>query len=489
MNFKKITIIVFALIYLVAAKSRWSATQIIPNADFIGAGEVHLGYRFALGGDTSGAIETASIIPINIGISEWMTLSLSWADGFSAGFKGRLLDEYSTYMPSLAIGVRELYTNTQLTQAFIAENDTSAVTSELYLALGKTVQTIATRFHGGITSLPNAEGEEINTFIGIEKKLNDDIYLTLEGWGLEDRFNIALFGSFRFMKQKQAQLSVGLVDLEHMLFSSDGVGLTLNPESNSDWVKPAITAQFTYSFPFSFGSQAQFRTVENLYSEQQNHISILESRFDSLSLRQVESKIREDSLTTMLDSVVRIIESGDTLPDHYAEIYAKLVAYDIAYRAEPFEPKSVRRIGKEIVGYDEDAVDVLKIVLRRKGEPRRIKRHAVTLLGEMQVFDIVPFLLDILAETRDSRIKIQVISTLGKIGDQSASYALKHLAESSDEGVAIAAAEVLLLWKENRAQEKNLSQDSEFIVESTEIESKEPKKEPTNSDDKGKTDD
>lgn len=471
MKFNRIIVVFSALALGVTpliGATRWSANHIIPDADFVGSGELKIGYEGFLNTDTEGEYQFTSLVPVTLGVSEWLTTSIGWADGVTFGFKGRVLDEYKPYLPSVAIGVRDLYNNTMLARSGV-ENSTPEVTGELYLAFSKGFDLITTRFHGGVLSIPNSDTEEINGFFGVEKYFGNDFYLTFEGWSFADRLNLALFGTFRFLPKQRAEFYMGVIDIERLFFDQkDDFEMSFEPDFESDPVKPGISMGVNFAFSFPFGEQTQFRTVEKNYRDQQAEITYLKESVNSLKQDIDRENKRNDSLGYELAQLSLRVIDPDPIPQYYEEVFARLLLYRKGYETKPFDPESIRKVRSEIFAFEEHAENSLLRVVKKGNDNPKLEMDAVSLLGMMKSGKAVPVLLERLGSTQDRRYKIEIISALGTIGDRGAAYALEHLVNSGDESVAIAAGEVLSSWeneKINTPPEPEPAPGEEFIIE------------------------
>lgn len=449
------------------AKTRWSSNHIIPDADFVGAGELITRYEMFINSDSTGQVNFTHLAPFEMGFSEWLTLSLGYTDGVTLGFKGRILDEYNKYTPSLAIGVRNLFANEQLARGGVNSRNYDYL-GEIYLALSKSVEPIKTRFHLGVSSYPNSSNDQINIQFGVEKYFGNAFYTTLEGWSFADQLNLAIFGTFRVLKSQNLEVAVGLIDIERLFFnSSNEASFSLTPDFSTDPVKPGISLTVAYAIPLSFGSKTQFRDIEDLYQEQEKNMKETRDKVDSLALLLAESSFRADSLSGRVDSLSKVVNSADTIPSFYENILALLISYNNIYNQDIFKPNDAKKISGEIFGYGDDASPALLGVLSIESD-ENLKLRAISLLGEMKSKDAVPSLLDMLADTRNSRMKIEIISALGNIDDRSVTYAITHLASSADEAVALTAKEILSLWEKSKP-EKNIenseNSSEKFVIE------------------------
>lgn len=461
------TLLCSALLILPAmGKTRRSANHIIPDADFPGTGSLSVGYEGFLHSNEKGDdYFVQHLVPVELGVSEWLTITTGWADGMTLGLKGRILDEYNPVMPSLAIGVRDLFNSTTLARAGL-DNDSPEVTSEVYLALSKGFDLITTRFHGGISSIPGSETEKFNGFFGVEKYFGGNFYLTFEGWTMYDRLNMALFGTFRFLPEKRGELYVGAVDLERLFFNQKSdLEMSFETDFDSDPVKPGICFGFTMNFNFPIGGQTQFRTLEDLYVEQRSEIEELRKSQDTLKDLLIDETLKRLELQSVVDSLGEVMPHIDTIPQYYEEIYARLLLYRRGYETKPFNPLIVRSVREEIFAFEDHAENSLIYLLQKGDRNVRLELDAVSLLGMMKSNKAVPFLLEKLGVVMDRKYKIEIISSLGMIGDRGATYALEQLVNSGDESVAIAAGEVLRSWEQGAPVSDSSTADEEFIIE------------------------
>jgi len=442
---------IFTVLIIVAipllGKTRWSSVRTIPDADFIGSGEFIVGYDGFVNSNRQNEIFVTSQVPLSMGVGEWLTVYSAWSDGVTAGFKARILDEFHPAMPSLAVGVRNLYHNSNLTRGGVP-NNSPEFTGEIYLAASKGFDLITTRFHGGVLSIPSSSTEQFNGFFGIEKYFGGSFYVSFEGFSLYDRFNLSLFGTLRFLKNDRAEIFAGLIDLERLLFNqSYDLDMSLEPDFPSDFVKPGIAIGFNCAFSLPFGKQTQFKGIEDLYLEQNKDLNSLRESQNSLSAKVETEHFRIDTLSLIIDSIGKEIIKPEILPDHYEEIYARLLAYRSKFESKPYDPEMTRKIQEQIFAFEVDAENTLLRVVKKGDKNPDVIRDAISLLSLMKSQKSVPLFLELLGETRERRMKISLISALGTIGDRNATYALKHIASSNDEAVATAAREILKTWE------------------------------------------
>jgi len=447
---KKAFILLLIIISIIPAKTRRATSRFTPNADMIGAGRIIVNYHNFMNCEYSEGISGRSLYYISIGASEWVEGSLAYADGASLSLKARILDEYEPAMPSLAIGVQNFFNNATLYRSRLSAEQYKE-TGEVYATIAKSAEVIQTRFHGGILSLPGSEIDKINGFFAIEKYFGDDFFITFEGFSQQKKFYTALTLTLRFMPRNMAEIYFSLLDLESV-FSNDKRGLgisSLIPNSRDDWIKPGIIAGISLTFGGKqkwIDRRTQFKTVEDNFAHHDTiikklifQVGDLKNENECLSMENVFMKTQVDSLKIAFGMI-------DTMPVHYSEIYSRIVSYAAAYSADNFDPMEVRRIVGEVKKYGKDGEDIVAYVAYNSSD-RTIKIRSVTMLGELQAWDKVPLLLGMLDNTVDSRLKVEIITALGKINDRSVRAKIEEYATSGDEYLSIAANEVLDFWR------------------------------------------
>ena len=449
---RRIVILLLIAVSVVSAKTRWGTTRFTPNADMIGAGRIIVNYNIFMNTEYDNGMTGTSLFYLNAGASEWFEGALGYADGLNFSIKGRVLDEYTKASPSLAIGVQNMFHNTTLARSRLP-SDKYESTGEIFVALGKSSNFIRTRFHTGILSLPDSDKNKINGFAALEKNFGDDFYLTIEGFSLRKKFYVTLTATVRFLKENNAELYVSVVDFERMFITQNrDFGVTLTPQSHKDWIKPGLVAGFSLSFGGRgkwINNQAQFRTVEDNFAIHDTIIKDLKSRIDTLK-NETEFLSEENAFVkSQIDSLKIVLGMTDTLPLHYSEIYSRIVSYAAAYSADEFDPLEVRRIVDEVKKYGRNGIDVVAKIAKETSD-RMIRIRSITMLGELRAWDKIPTLLDMLGTTIDSRLKIEIIATLGKINDRSVKAKIEEYANSADDNLRIAANEVLDLWNKSK---------------------------------------
>ncbi|MGM0444165.1 MAG: HEAT repeat domain-containing protein [Fibrobacterota bacterium] len=457
---------IFMLLAGVAGKTRRSTLRTVPDADFIGGGALQGGYSWYLYEDTAGERASLHQGDALLGISEFMNVGVSWTGtGASLSLKGRLLDEYSGPYPSVALGVRDMYTSSTLSR--IGESgDTPDRTGEVFLAFSKSYEPATLRFHGGITSLPYQKGEAFNLFIALEKYLGSFFYMTLEGWSLRDRFHTAFSSTLRFLPENRGEFVFEVVDLASFLTDEHGsprLGLTRG--SDKDWVVPGLSLGFSFYMPTDLAQKPSFRTLENLYSENRDDLQTLRKELPQLRENISRMESANTALSSRVDSLSQRFESTDSLLPEYRQVRSMLRRLTALYRSEPVDYQKIRSLRDQFSQGDSTMQEMILRVLKNEDEPQSLRMQAAAVTGLIKMDEAVAVLLDILAENPPGRFQVELIVSLGLIGDTSVRYALENLARSDDPSVAAAAREVLYMWDSADIPAGYIETQSEFSVE------------------------
>lgn len=455
----KILLLLLIVVAVAPAKTRWATTRFTPNADFVGAGRFVTNYNIFLNTEFDKGMTGKSLMYMNVGASEWFEGTLGYADGFNFAIKGRILNEYTRAVPSLAIGVRNMFHNETLARSR-QDSNLHGSTNELFMAFGKSSDYIQMRFHAGLLTLPDSKIDQLNGFAAIEKYFGDDFYLTLEGFSQQHKFYLALTATVRFMKENRGEIYVSILDLQRMFITQNrDFGVTMTPQFHEDWIKPGLVAGLSFNLGGKkkwIDNRAQFRTVEDNFAHHDTlmrimnkRIDILERDIECLNAENASLKLQMDSLLEVLDTLFDATQPPqDTLPLLYKEIYSLTVSLAQTYAADRFDPRQARRILDEIAKHGNDGIDVVARIA--KEEPNRtIRIRAITVLGELQAQSQIQLILSILESTDDNRVKIEAITALGKINDRSVKRRIEGFVTNPDPNLRIAANEVLERWNKS----------------------------------------
>lgn len=425
------------------SKTRWSSLCLVPDADLLGGGEFHVGYDGYIAKDTGGANMLGSTVIANYGITEWVNVHAGYAGGFTCGFKARILGETRKYMPSLAIGAHNLFFHKEANY-FGHKGDSIAddINNEFFVAVGKSVEQIKTRFHMGIQTIPSDEDEWVNPFLAVEKYFGLGIYSSFELYRRDRHFHMSLFATWRAIRD-MLEISVGAVDLKSMFVDNDNnFEISLDPSGPDDFVRPGVWFGIRFHSSFNIGKMQGLRSVEDRLASQEESIRILNSEVDSLRSKLSAAKDEIESTSRSVESLSdSITENSQSMK---MVILDRLVMLKSLYDAEPFEPDKVRQVKREISSFREQAVSVLKETIIDPEVDRYIRIYAIEMLGEMGNRIASESLINLLAKTDDPDVKIEIIIALGKMRETRVMYLLEQLANDPNDAIAITAQEVLL---------------------------------------------
>lgn len=433
----------------ISGKTRWSSLHIVPDADLFSTGEFTLGFDGYIAKDTSDKVNFKYSIPVRFGITEWVNLDIAYCGGMSVGIKGRVLGETHVFLPSIAIGVHNLFNHKEANYFSVDSADDMA--GEVYLALSKSVDPIKTRFHLGVQSIPTSDNDKINPYFAVEKYFGLGLYSSLEFYRRDKEFNFSLFANWRVL-DNHLEVSAGAVDLRSMFFDEDNkFAVSLAPSDPDKFLKPGFWVGLKFHGRFGLGSNKGFMSVEDRLRKQDEAIETLVKEYDSMSLKLNETLlVLEDVKSKMgviIDSVVNDPKRIENI------IFDKLVALKALYKTEPYNPDRVKLLIREIASYREKAVPTLEGLLLDTKTDRYIRMYSAALLGEIGNTASSDILLNVLAKTADPDIKIEILIALGKLKETRAMYMIEQLANSPNDAIAIAAQDVLLrLSKETGAE-------------------------------------
>ena len=420
------------------AKTRWSALHFVPDADFLMGGQYVVdgeGYYF---NDTAAKAVLNPAALVKIGIMEWVNVEGGYAGGPTLGFKARIIGESGDYVPSVALGAHNILTNREA--GLFSGKDT--LTNEVYLALSRSIEPLKMCVHLGLQTIPKSKNDQLDPFFAVEEYFGNGLYASLEVFRREQEFHPSLFVSYRFLK-KHLEIAAGAVRINRLFFDKNNqFKFALGDSGTSDFVKPGIWFGLRYCGSFGFGKKEAFTTMEDRVSRQNETIKALSLSVDSLKLMVTETRRR------MYDVNSTLIKMTDSLSMDKNRmkpiLIEKITALKNLYAEEPFEPERVRRAINEIVALHENALPGLREILLDKTLDKRVRVLAVTLLGDIGNAGASDILLDVLSQTQDPDVKIEICIALGKIKETRAEYVLEQLANDPVDAVAFTAQEVLL---------------------------------------------
>ncbi len=420
------------------AKTRWSALHFVPDADFLSSGQFVVdaeGYYFS---DTAAKAVLNPAVLLNIGIMEWVNVEGGYAGGPTLGFKARILGESGNFAPSIAIGAHNIVSNREA--GLFSGKDT--LTNEVYLALSKSVEPLRLRVHIGLQTIPKSKNDQLDPYFALEEYFGSGLYASIEVFRREREFNPSLFVSYRFL-HKHLEAAVGAVRINRLFFDKNNqFKFALGDTGVNDFVKPGIWFGLRYFFGFRLGKSDAFSTVEDRVSRQNETINALSLSVDSLKLMVAETRRRMYDVNTTL---VKMTDSLGTDKTRMKPLLLeKITAMKNLYAEEPFDPERVRRAADEITALRENALPGLREILLDRTLDKHIRVLTVTLLGDIGNAGASDILLDVLSQTQDPDVKIEICIALGKIRETRAEYVLEQLANDPVDAVAFTAQEVLL---------------------------------------------
>lgn len=453
-----VTLAVLLLCSVASAKTRWSSIHLIPDADLFESGEFTMGVDGLISQDTAGNTGFSPSIPFKFGITEWINLEVGYARGVNMGLKVRIWGETGRVFPSMAFGVNNIFTNRDaglfdvdsstvfdlLIDTTVTPNDTEWVNrypAELFLAFGKTIDPIKTRFHFGLQSMPWNPSEVINPFAAIEKYFGRGFYASLVLNRRHEEFKLSLLLTLRFLKQ-HFELTAGAIDIGNMFFDDKGdFALSLAPPEDVTFIHPGVFAGLKFHGRFGRGKKSGLMSFEDRVTKQDETLMKMALAVDSLESQMNRKVVEFDKLQSRFDEFVDSVTYDPTKLSNI--IFSKLVQLKTYYDAEPFDAEKVKLLIAEIKGYREKAIAPLQKFLYDPETERMIRVYSAFMLGEIGAKSAVDVLLDVLTTAADTDIKVEILIALGKMKETRAMFLMEQFANSPDDAVAITAQEVL----------------------------------------------
>ncbi len=410
----------------------------VPDADLLRGGEYHIGADGFFARESEEAYLTQQTYMLELGIIEYVNIQAGYSSGFTFGLKARILGETSKFLPSLALGVHNLFTHKETN--YFAYDGADEPENEIYLALSKSIETIKTRLHLGVQSIPEIESEQANPFFAIEKYFGYGLYASFEGYRRFEQYPLSLFVTWRTLGKK-LEIYGGAVDIQSLFFDADNnFSVSLRAEENNTFVRPGIRLGIRLHGLAGFGSRDGFVSLEDRLVRQQTLLDSLYQRVDSLEKAAQAAGSTIERVDSSLDSLIQSGYGDDGLKNLLLE---KIVSLRAIYSAEPFEPDQVGEVMNEIVGFREKAVPVLREFVVDAKRDRYVRMYSVTALGEIGNRAASDILLDLIGQTDDPDLKVEILIALGKMKETRAMYLMEQLANDPNEAVALTAQDVL----------------------------------------------
>lgn len=421
------------------SKTRWSSIHSIPDADLLSGGKLLIDVHNFLYSDLNDGYQNKPTALLSLGITEWINLETGYAGGAIFGLKARILGETNKYLPSIAVGIHNVFSHKD---AYNFGYTPDSLSNELFIAFAKSMESIGLRFHVGIQSIPQNDNEKVNPFFALEKFFGAGFYLSVEGQRRNKQLYSSLFGSYRFLKRKM-EISTGLIDFTGFFNKDDGkLSLSFSTDAQSNFNRPGIFLGIRFLGEIkTFSKSDGFGSIEDRVAYQNESLKNLQKEVDSLKNLLKNSKNRIDNIDQSLKQL------SDSSENEYFQlkktIVEKLITIKSLYEGEPFEPENVKKTIQEIVSYRERVVPVLQEICLDHKENSQIRVYAVSVLGEIGSRNAADILIEILAQAQLPEMKIEALIGLGKHKEVRARYLMQQLASDPHEGVAFTASEIL----------------------------------------------
>ncbi len=431
---------VFILLLLTSgnALTRWSSVKFVPDADLLEAGIFVAqteGYYFSDIID-GGTVKPAGLV--DFGITEWINIEAGYTGGFNLGLKARLLGETKPWMPSAALGVRNIFSHYE---AWIFDRDADELGNEVYLVLGKSVEAARLRFHVGIQSIPGNNSEIFNPFIVLEKYFGGGIYVTAEAHRRDRLVHPSIFASWRFWK-RCLEVSIGVVDISGM-FMSDEVSPNgpFYKSGDSRFVRPGVWSGLRFRGGLNIGKFDGLTGLEKTLYDQSESIKKLQKEIDSV--RAILSG-NSERIENLKRTVSQIADSSLTEEQRLKLLAIDRLAYlRSLYNTEPFEPEEVKKAMTELTSNRNRILPALYEIINDPVQENKIRTLAINALGEIGTEAAADIIIEQLGRSPAPEIAIECLIALGKMKETRAVYLIQHLTNDPNDDVAFTAAEVL----------------------------------------------
>lgn len=437
--------------------TRWSTTHIIPDADLLEGGGFLIESQIYLSKDSKEDIFYKPTATLTLGLTEWVNIDAGYAGGFNLGLKARVLGETDTWVPSIAIGVRNVFSHKE---AYYYDQSPDSLENELYLALGKSVNNLKIRFHGGILSIPGNRNEIINPFLGVEKYFGRGMYLTLEAHRRDKMLRPSAFINWRFLKN-HFELSAGAVDISGM-FSRKKTIDESDDAPGSQFVKSGVWVGLKFHGVMGIRKSDGFISLDERLSYQDKKIESLVKQVDSLKHVVNTGNNQLENINSAVTSILDSSVDGQAQIDFLA--LQKMVTLKALYSQEPFEPERARSLIQELVNYGGRVIPALSKMAQDRKEDLKLRTLATSILGEIGTKAAADALIEVLAQAHTPEMKIECLIGLGKIKETRAVYLMQELANDPDDAVSYTAHEVLQKLEQETGISLIKATDAEEVI-------------------------
>jgi len=409
------------------AKTRWSSLHQIPDADFIESKKFVLDMQ---GCNIFDSTEGVIFIPqgvLNFGLSEWVNIEAGFAGGFTCGMKARILDEKNSFVPSVALGIHNLFSHKE---AHLSDHEADTLKTEFYLALGKNIEKIKLRVHLGIQTMAYNRDEIFNPFLGLEKYFGSGFYISMETFRLDKRFHFSMFASYRFLKNRM-EVFAGIADFGEMLRDRR---YSIVSSADNSFTRPSIRFGLRFSERFGLGKKEGLKGLEDRLLHQNKTINQLRKEVDSLKMVQEmpeKEGLKSDSSVIIKESEIKLFTRQ------------KLTELKTAFAKEPFEPQEVMAVREGLVSQRSQIIPVLHEIALDISEDSRLRSLAISSLGGINDSWAADMLINILGKINMRDLKIETIIALGKLNEVRAVSIIQQFVDDPDDAVSFTASEVL----------------------------------------------
>lgn len=421
-----------------SALTRWSAVHFVPDADLLEGGtfvaDVQT-YCFSNTEDDN-IIKPAGIL--NFGVSEWINVEAGYTGAFTMGLKARLLGETRSWMPSLALGVHNLFSHYE---AWVFDRPPDTLGAEPYLVFAKSIEAARLRFHLGIQSIPDNSHEQFNPFCVIEKYFGAGLYVSAEVHRRDREVHPSLFIAWRILKRR-LEISLGIVDIAGM-FTEEGSSSSRSFYQSGDdrFVRPGIKIGLRFRGTLRVGKNDGLTGLESSLRSHTASIDELRSDVDSIKALLDGNASR---IATIDKSISRITDSALTDEQRYRALATdRLAVLKTLYDAEPFEPDAVNKAMAELVANRDLMLPALYTLINDPTGDLRIRTLGITALGEIGTRAASDLLIQILGQSTNADMTIEALIALGKMKETRAVYLMQQLSNDPNDDVAFTATEVL----------------------------------------------
>jgi hypothetical protein len=326
------------------------------------------------------------------------------------------------YVPTLSLGFQNIYVSRE---AYYFDGGGSYPKNEFYLGIAKSSEWAKLRIHVGILSALTHSGpkwrDEHNPFIGVEKYFGQGLYVTIEGQQRSEDFMLSAFAVYRPVTDK-LEINVGVIDAPHI--SSSVV--------NTSVFRPTLRVGVKFNLGAGYNSLDGLTGVEDRIDRLRDELVAANKRADSLAADTRWNADRIHELSQV---------SGDRKEER-ARVVDELSKLQNLYEQEPFDPELVKDMVERIRDRYEVYSPHLRVIITEQNADPRIRRLAVSLVGEMKDQQAANILMSILNRMEEPSLKIETIIALGKIKDPRCRQLLANLRHDPDGGVAFTAEEV-----------------------------------------------